>query len=212
MSEQATNEDCWQLKDYKLNEEFFSKEGFTLPVAKRFLPIAVLFRWDAYHLFYYAKRIPDKGTYLEIGSGFGGSVICAYLASQASDTEINFITIDRFFQYGPTQNWTKETFIENTSFIPHLTLIYSVSDEAKDKIADNSIDLLFVDGNHHYEQVKRDLENYWSKLKTGGVLLGHDYQGPHPGVKRAADEVFGKEKLTLLKNSRIFMVKKWKKD
>ena len=207
MSEQAVVEDCSQIKDYKFNEEFFSKEGFTFSVAKKFLPIAELFSWDAYHLFYYAKRVPDKGTYLEIGGGWGGSVICAYLASQASGTEINLTTIDPFFQYGPNENWTKEAFIQNTSSIPHLTLINSISDEAKDKIRDSSIDLLFIDGNHGYPQVKKDLENYWLKVKTGGVLLGHDYQAPHPGVIRAADEVFGKE-LTLLKNSSVFMVKK----
>ena len=208
MSEQATNEGCWQLEDYKFNEEFFSKDGFTFSVAKKFLPIAELFSWDAYHLFCYAKRIPDKGTYLEIGGGWGGSVICAYLASQLSGTEINFITIDPFFQYGPNENWTKEAFIQNTNFIPHLTLINSISDEAKDKIADNSIDLLFIDGNHGYPQVKKDLENYWPKVKTGRVLLGHDYNTVHLGVMQAADEVFGKEKLTLLKNSSMFMVKK----
>ena len=211
LSEQAINEDCWQIKDYKFNEEFFSKEGFTLPVAKKFLPIAVLFSWDAYHLFRYAKKIPDKGTYLEIGGAWGGSVICAYLASQASGTEINLISIDPFIQYGPNGNWTKEAFIQNTSFIPHLTLINSISDGAKDKIADGSIDLLFVDGNHHYEQVRRDLQNYWPKVKKEGVLLGHDYQDPHPGVIRAANEVFGKDKkdkFTLLKSSSIFMVEK----
>ena len=208
MSGQAINEDCWQLRDYKPNEEFFSKEGFTFSVARRFLPIAVLFAWDAYHLFYHAKRIPDKGTYLEIGGAFGGSVICAYLASQVSGTQMDLITIDPFFKYNnPDENWTKEDFVRNTSFIPHLTLINSVSDQAKDKIPDSSIDLLFVDGSHRYEQVKRDLENYWPKVKIGGILLGHDYQAPHPGVIRAADEFFGKKK-SLLKSSSMFMAKR----
>lgn len=206
------NEQCWQLEDYRMNEEVFSKEGFTLSVAQRCLPIAALFSWDAYHLFRYARKIPDKGTYLEIGGGFGGSVICAYLASQVAGTEIDFTSIDPFFRgNNPNENWTKEDFIQNTSFIPHLTLIYSISDEAKDKIRDSSIDLLFVDGSHGYEQVKRDFENYWPKVKKEGVLLGHDYQDPHPGVIRAANEVFGKDKkdkFTLLKSSSIFMVEK----
>ena len=207
MSKQAVNEDCWQLRDYKFNEEFFSKEGFTFSVAKKFLPIAVLFSWDAYHLFCYAKRIPDKGTYLEIGGAFGGSVLCAYLATQLSGLSINFITVDPFI---PTdgENWSKDDFVENTKSISSLTLINCASDMAKDKIADSSVDLLFIDGSHEYEQVKRDLENYWAKIKTGGVLLGHDYNTVHPGVMQATDEVFGKDKLTLLKNSSMFMVEK----
>ena len=79
---------------------------------------------------------------------------------------------------------------------------------AKNEIPDSSIDLLFVDGSHQYEQVKRDLENYWLKVKTGGILLGHDYDAFYSGVIRAADEVFGKERLTILQSSWIFMVKK----
>ncbi len=207
MSEQATHEDCWQIKDYKFNEEFFSKDGFTFSVAKKCLPIAVLFAWDAYHLFYYAKKIPDKSTYLEIGGGLGGSSLCVYLATQLSGSSVNLITIDPFIQ-SDGENWSKDDFVENTKSIPSLRLINFPSDAAKEKVPDSSVDLLFIDGNHSYPQVKRDLENYWPKVKTGGILLGHDYQTPHPGVIRAADEVFGKDKFTLLKNSSVFMVKK----
>lgn len=201
------NEHCWQLDDYRMNEEVLSKEGFTLSVAKRCLPIAILFAWDAYHLFCYAKELLDKGTYLEIGGGFGGSVVCAYLATQASGSSVDFITIDSFVPSNG-ENWSKNDFLANTSWIPCLRLMECASDRAKDEVDDGSIDLLFVDGSHRYEQVRRDLENYWPKVKTGGVLLGHDYNTVHPGVMQAADEVFGKEKLTLLKNSSMWMVKK----
>lgn len=201
------------LRFYKADEEFFSKKGFTFSIADRILHIALLYPWDAYYLFYYAKRIPDKGGYLEIGGGYGSSTLCVYLATQLVGTTVNLVTIDPFVPFDGGRNASKAHFIENTKDISHLRVINCSSDVAKSQIADNSVDLVFVDGDHHYEQVKRDLENYWPKLKAGGVLLGHDYQStPHPGVKRATDEVFGKDKLTLLKNSSIFMVRKWKKD
>lgn len=55
---------------------------------------------------------------------------------------------------------------------------------------DESIDLVFVDGNHDYEYVKADLQIYWTKIRKGGVMIGHDYflDQMFPGVKRAVDE------------------------
>lgn len=44
-----------------------------------------------------------------------------------------------------------------------------------DKIKDNSMDLIFIDGNHTYKYVLQDLENYAPKLKSDGVLCGDDF-------------------------------------
>ena len=57
---------------------------------------------------------------------------------------------------------------------------------------DNSIDFIYIDGNHQYDFVKKDLEDYVPKVKVGGVIAGHDYGGPTtPGVTKAIDEYFG---------------------
>jgi hypothetical protein len=41
--------------------------------------------------------------------------------------------------------------------------------------ADGSFDFVYLDGNHQYEFVLRDLEDFSAKLKPGGLLFGHDY-------------------------------------
>ena len=38
-----------------------------------------------------------------------------------------------------------------------------------------SFDLIFVDGNHSSEQVKKDINNSWKMLKNGGYLILDDY-------------------------------------
>jgi len=43
------------------------------------------------------------------------------------------------------------------------------------KIKKNSLDLIFVDGNHEYDYVLEDLRNYFPKLKKGGILIGDDF-------------------------------------
>jgi hypothetical protein len=39
-------------------------------------------------------------------------------------------------------------------------------------------DLIFIDGLHHAEQVKRDIINAWEYLNTGGVIVIHDCNPP----------------------------------
>ncbi len=54
--------------------------------------------------------------------------------------------------------------------------------------ADKSVDLIFVDGSHDYESVKRDLDVWAPKVSVGGIICGHDYHPGTPGVVRAVDE------------------------
>lgn len=44
-----------------------------------------------------------------------------------------------------------------------------------DLFDDNSLDFVYVDANHSYESVKQDLDIWYPKIKSGGVLSGHDY-------------------------------------
>ena len=69
-------------------------------------------------------------------------------------------------------------------------------------------DLVFIDAQHTYEAVKNDI-NIWKNLvKKGKYLSGHDYgMRKHPGVKTAVDEIFGKENITVERNSAVWMVR-----
>src|SRR5262249_3794937 len=49
------------------------------------------------------------------------------------------------------------------------------SEKAALLFEDGSVDFVFVDGDHGYEAVKRDLAAWFPKVKAGGVLAGHDY-------------------------------------
>jgi len=53
---------------------------------------------------------------------------------------------------------------------------------------DNSIDFIYIDASHDYENVKNDLIHWYPKVKIGGVIAGHDYYREE--VKRAVDEFF----------------------
>ena len=71
-----------------------------------------------------------------------------------------------------------------------VVFIKSLSEEAVGKVPEN-VDFVYIDGNHRYEYVKKDIELYWPKIKIGGVLAGHDFKSGEDGVRKAVKEYFG---------------------
>lgn len=60
-------------------------------------------------------------------------------------------------------------------------------------------DMVFIDGDHSYDQVKKDIDNYSPLIRQGGILSGHDIT-VFEGVDKAVYEyqkTSGKELKTL---------------
>jgi len=66
-------------------------------------------------------------------------------------------------------------------------LIKGLTDDACVQFNNASIDLLFIDADHTYKSVKKDIINWRPKLRKGGFLTGHDIHWPE--VKDAVDEM-----------------------
>lgn len=60
----------------------------------------------------------------------------------------------------------------------------------EDYHSDYKSDFIFIDGDHRYEAVKRDILKAITYMKPGGILSGHDFDWP--GVQKAVGEVLGK--------------------
>ena len=56
------------------------------------------------------------------------------------------------------------------------SLVRMTSMQAVTTFQDNSLDFVFVDGNHDYEHCKEDLREWYKKVKPGGIIAGHDYK------------------------------------
>ena len=50
------------------------------------------------------------------------------------------------------------------------------SDRAVRKFADESLDFVYIDGNHSYEQTVQDISLWSKKVKKGGLVCGHDFE------------------------------------
>ncbi len=84
-------------------------------------------------------------------------------------------------------------FEKNTSDFKNLKVVPQASPGAANYFDDKSIDFLFIDAGHTYEDVKKDLIAWMPKMKPDGLISGHDYMPDvWMGVIQAVNEAFGK--------------------
>ena len=60
--------------------------------------------------------------------------------------------------------------------------------EMGEHIQDNSLSMVYLDADHSYEGVKRDIECFYQKVCVGGIIAGHDYLNLSYGVNQAVNE------------------------
>jgi len=66
---------------------------------------------------------------------------------------------------------------------------------------DKKIDYIFIDGDHTYNAVKQDFEDWYPHVKSGGIISIHDSsanrRGPSfwPGPSKLADELIKDDRL-----------------
>jgi len=77
-------------------------------------------------------------------------------------------------------------------FQDRLTVFSMMSHEAAPNVKDGSLDFVFIDADHSYEHCIEDIRDWTPKVKSGGMVSGHDYGHlDFPGVEKAVREYFG---------------------
>lgn len=135
------------------------------------------------------ERFPSGSQFLEIGTYAGKSF--AYMAVEIinSGKKIELIGIDGFGWEGLQEEFTRNMKpVEGKYFV-----LKGNSIELSKKFTDKSLDFVFIDANHTYEDVKKDIAAYMTKIKDGGIIAGHDYCEDWPGVVQAVTEMFNGE-------------------
>lgn len=97
----------------------------------------------------------------------------------------------------PAFDKVRDTAIELLSqFGDKIEHIIKKSEDAVDDVPDN-LDFVYIDGNHEYEYVKKDLELYYPKVKVGGIFGGDNFESLLPDVARAVLEFTDKHGLKI---------------
>jgi len=61
---------------------------------------------------------------------------------------------------------------------PDNTIIRKFSMDAVGDFKDESLDFVYIDGNHEFRYVAEDLYEWSKKVRKGGIVSGHDYFTP----------------------------------
>jgi len=148
------------------------------------------------------RRAPDGAVFVELGSYYGKST--AFLAVEIinSGKKITLNSIDSWsFEADPTYlNYKNESgdngedvyqkYLKNMKPLKKVVkTIRSVSWDAAALFENASVDFLFIDADHSFDAVVKDLVTWIPKVKRGGVIAGHDYFTP--SVQSAVHAAFG---------------------
>lgn len=150
----------------------------------------------AYGLFDRVIQAKKLRVGIELGVAFGGH----------AEAILNISTVSKLYGIDPYQHMA----IHHTMNLPQAEFdelyvyvlkrlakfgdryahIRKPSEQAVDETA-GQIDFIYIDADHSYDGVWRDLCAWYAKVRDGGVIGGHDYgHSNHPGVKQAVDEFF----------------------
>lgn len=119
---------------------------------------------------------------VELGSYLGRST------KALSATPGTVTAIDNWIGVQGADSWNLyHRFCENLAAEIKAGKVIPMRAEHKTADVDFVPDMVFIDGDHCYTAVKRDIERWKAKLAPGGLLCGHDAYDE--GVRRAVQEL-----------------------
>ena len=127
------------------------------------------------------EEAPFHSTLVELGVAHGISL--AYLGTKAreSNKHLRVIGIDNF-------RYTSEVEARKHVASCHVDLFCGDSADMSEHF--NDVWFVFIDADHSYEGVKRDIVAWHPKITPGGVIAGHD--AIRVPVHNAIKDVFGR--------------------
>jgi cephalosporin hydroxylase len=157
------------------------------------------------------EHAPNFATMVEVGVAFGRSI--AFLADEAMRVtkKLRIFGVDPWVDDwdsdkptwganhaeqgrelgGPFNAMTTLMHQHAPRQMEYVRLVRAPSVMAARMFDDASVFFVFIDGSHHYEDVKADLAAWEPKIAPGGIFAGHDHTDAFPDVLRAVRERWG---------------------
>ncbi len=159
----------------------------------------VKFSYFNFHKWYKSiyNSLNDGDIFVEIGTWTGASSLFFAELIKNGSKNINFYTIDTFKGYAVLQHI--DLVINKKVYEYYMSVREPVKEYIKVIKADShlkrtsarfdneSIAAIFFDGDHSHEGIRKDLKNWYPKIKKGGIISGHDYIWGGQGVKPVVD-------------------------
>ena len=140
------------------------------------------------------RKFPNDSVFVELGVFKGRSLYFLLDQIKKQNKSIKVTGIDF---YKALSEYTYNETIANLSEFTNYDILNMDSVVASGMFEDNSVDFIFIDAGHTYEEVFSDIVAWLPKMKKGSIMAGHDYNatnkpGGYPGVQRAVRGIFRK--------------------
>lgn len=117
------------------------------------------------------------GVEIGVAAGWNASQIMRY------NPQMKLYGVDPWIAYrGYTDYTRKSTFnkLEDEAHqrldkYPNFEFVKEFSMDALKRFEDNSLDFCYLDGNHADPYISQDINEWYKKVRCGGILAGHDY-------------------------------------
>jgi len=170
-------------------------------------------------------RCDNDSTLVECGCYFGESTV--YMSKLLEEKNAiakfhSFDILDSYFMLDEDDQWYEDPskdeehaivthFYGNNMelIVRHYLSKYGVEDRVKlvredsihaaDRFEEGSVDFVYLDTEHSYTRVSREIKVWQPKIKPGGIIGGDDMHrddGEDGGVKRAVQEAFNGDYVT----------------
>lgn len=150
------------------------------------------------------------GVEIGVAAGYYSSVIMRH------NPQMKLYGVDPWIKYeGYTDYQLSSTFktLEETAHqrldkYPNYTFLKEFSTDALKRFEDNSVDFVYLDGNHSDPYISQDINEWFKKIRPGGILAGHDYvrSAPARGRERVNDTKNATNKFTQDNNLILFVL------
>lgn len=170
--------------------------------------------WFNYSNFYknIVKKFNSESIFVEVGCWKGKS--SAFMAVEIANSKknIKFYCVDHWLgsqehhdpesdTFDPNIHNLYETFIQNMSPLKdYYQEIKMDSVQASQQFRNKSLDFVFLDASHKYNDVVSDIQSWLPKIKNNGVLAGHDYGCDLFDVTEVVNKLLPRAKIDLHQN------------
>jgi len=157
--------------------------------------------WFSYEELYskFVSEAKDGNKIVEIGSWFGKSTNFLKNEIEKSNKDIILDVIDTFkgtLNEELHQDLVKDydndiyqQFYNNVKPFGKINIVKDTSHNASLLYKNGEIDFIMIDGDHSYEGVTSDINDFFYKVKPGGIISGDDYN-VFNGTTQAVNEFF----------------------
>lgn len=124
----------------------------------------------------FAEQGYTKGAEIGVADGRNSLTLCQ------ANPRLHLLCVDPWRPYtgnrrgGPTDQHERNLALARERLAPYtVTLMRGMSTDIVDDVGIGSLDFCYVDGNHAFEFVLADLDAWHARVRSGGVVAGHDF-------------------------------------